>query len=627
MKDLGTPKLLLALGTSVVIVSSFIAMRTAKPGVTRPGGLATLASFGPSLEVSSVDPTVVTPPCGPLLGVSSFYFDSGSQCSGNFFYTIDFPLLGTVVGINSREASKLFNVGRGWRILKDQFVQVVAGVPVLNYGTGNSIKFKSDGLGGFIVQDIRYGLTRLVASTGLWTASDQGGYTREFKASTKVPGVFLIRQMKDANSNTVSFERDSEERLTSLTDPFGRITKFSYDANGDLNSVTDSFGNSHSLSYDTNRDLISINFADGTTWEGRYLSGPSPTHLLGAVKEADGYRVYFQFYAGGIFKERRSALNYITQVAYSGTGINIATNFSRSTETIQFEKLVASQEGNRKTTITRDPVTGLATRVEDPLGSVTNYGYTMQGGYPLLTSETKSSGTTFRYTYNSQFLPIRIEEVFGSRVVWTNIVWNTQKFVTELDTLGIKTRFTRDGAGNVTQVTVGSATVFTGTYDSRGSLTRATDFNGITTNLTISYPSGGSGASLSVADSLGNSGSNRYSGPGTLNYATSNSGFTLNIDQDPFGIFKGITTLTSKFGPKVLTSRQDFTLGSDGLSRITGQFEKSITEVRYEDPEGRMNATQILQSNMLSGGMFDTMNVSSGSSTSIVQPAPFPPVE
>jgi YD repeat-containing protein len=56
----------------------------------------------------------------------------------------------------------------------------------------------------------------------------------------------------------VFFTRDTQDRITRITDPMNRHLDYGYDANGDLISYTNATSDTTTFSYGTQHDLLEI---------------------------------------------------------------------------------------------------------------------------------------------------------------------------------------------------------------------------------------------------------------------------------------------------------------------------------------------------------------------------------
>ena len=93
-----------------------------------------------------------------------------------------------------------------------------------------------------------------------------------------VSETFLLQSITDTNNNKltvsasgivsstgkgVSFTRDAQNRITTITDPSGHILNYAYDGNGDLATFTDQLNNVSSFTYDNVHDLLTFNDPGG----------------------------------------------------------------------------------------------------------------------------------------------------------------------------------------------------------------------------------------------------------------------------------------------------------------------------------------------------------------------------
>src|SRR5207244_7122816 len=84
--------------------------------------------------------------------------------------------------------------------------------------------------------------------SGLQSLSDPNGNTLTIGAGRIV----------HSSGKSITFNRDSLGRITSITDPNANSQTYTYDANGDLVSYTDNQSNTSTYSYDANHRLLTI---------------------------------------------------------------------------------------------------------------------------------------------------------------------------------------------------------------------------------------------------------------------------------------------------------------------------------------------------------------------------------
>ena len=111
------------------------------------------------------------------------------------------------------------------------------------------------------------------ASNGLQSVTDTSGNTTTFTANGEV----------NTDGQSLTFTRDSQNRITSITDPMGESIKYQYDSYGDLVSVTDRDGNVTRFTYGP--DHLLLNVYDPLGREGvrtDYDSSGRITEIVGA---------------------------------------------------------------------------------------------------------------------------------------------------------------------------------------------------------------------------------------------------------------------------------------------------------------------------------------------------------
>jgi YD repeat-containing protein len=267
-----------------------------------------------------------------------------------------------------------------------------------------------------------------------------------------------------SSGKSVSFVRDTQNRITRINDPSGASIQYQYNAAGDLTSITDranltttfAYGANHFLTdiidprgitaiksvYDDAGRLVSTTDANGNTIN--YAPDLAAQHET--VTDRSGNITVYEYDGDGNVTRVTDALGNVTTSTYDGNDNKLTqTNALGKTITYTYDAFgnPTSQTdalGN-KTSFTynsrRQPVT-----ITDPLGRVTTNTYDANGN---LLNTKDASGNITSYTYNSQGLPL-----------------------TMTDPLNHVTTFAYDTADNVAQVTDASGNVSTFTYDSNG---------------------------------------------------------------------------------------------------------------------------------------------------------------
>jgi RHS repeat-associated protein len=320
----------------------------------------------------------------------------------------------------------------------------------------------------------------------------------------------LLLSQTDRNGNTVFITRDSQGRVTALTEPRGRSVTFSYTGtNLRIDQITDPLGRTVRYSYDTQGRLETVTDpAGGVTrytydTSHRLLTITDPRNITFLTNEYDpGGRVIRQTQAdGGVFTfEYTVTGGFITSTKVTDPRGN-ATTYRFSSAGYLTEQVDAL---GQKTTFTRQPGANLLLATTDPLGRLTRFSYDSNGN---VTSITDPLGTIRTFTYDPTF----------------------HKVTSITDPLSNVTRFEYDTQGNLTKMTdpLGNATTIA--YNSFGQPVSTTDPLGNTT--TFEYDSTGNLAR--IIDPLGNATTRTYDLVSRLVAQTDPLGKTTRFSYDP----------------------------------------------------------------------------------------------
>ena len=291
-------------------------------------------------------------------------------------------------------------------------------------------------------------------STGLESITDTNGNT-----ITLGPGGIIHSAGK-----SVTFARDAQDRITTITDPMGNTIQYEYDFYGDLVSVTDQEGNTTQFTYNSSHGLLDIIDPRGITParneyddEGRLI----------AIVDADGNRVEFTHNIGTRQEVVRDRLGNVTVYEYDDDG-----------------NVVSQTDALGNTTSYTYDARGNKLSETDPLGNTTAYTYDAQDN---MLSQTDPLGNRTDYTYNSRGQVLTTTDPLGN--VTTNTYDANGNLTSITDPLGNVTTHTYDAAGNLTSITDPLGNVTTYTYDAVGNMISQTDPLGSVTTYT--YDSNG----------------------------------------------------------------------------------------------------------------------------------------
>jgi len=281
--------------------------------------------------------------------------------------------------------------------------------------------------------------------------------TQHFNAQGK-----LIR-IADRNDNAVTLQYQ-DNRLVSVTDAVGRITRFRYNASSKIDEVTDPLGRKATFGYDAKGQLVTYVDMAGNNVSYTYDSRSYMTSMT-----TPGGTTQFKIGTTPQFGDRPYVLKEVIEpdggVTRYDTGNEIAwfTN-PRGVQTFVF-----------------NDSDGQTTEIEDGLGKKTSYEFDSSG----LRKFTDAKGVSIGYRYNNQDNLASITDPFS---VVTSFTYDAAENVKEIkSSAGRSATFDYDGKGNVIKATDPKKGVTLFTYDSFGQLMKITDPRG--NDITFTYDS------------------------------------------------------------------------------------------------------------------------------------------
>ena len=283
-----------------------------------------------------------------------------------------------------------------------------------------------------------------------------------------------VQSIKETNGNTLTFgangiihsagksalfQRDSEGRITQLTDPRGNSQFYVYDQNGDLISHTDQLSNVTRFTYNRRHDLLQI--TDPLNRQAVRNEYDANGRMIAQI-DAAGKRIEYTHDINARQELLRDRLGNTTVLEYDTAG-----NITAKTDAL----------GNRST-FTYDTVGNQLTS-RDPLGNTTSFTY---NAARLVLTRTDPLGNVSRFTYDAAGRVLTSIDPLGNTE--TNTYDARGNLLTTTDASGGVRRFTYDSAGNrlSAQDARGNTTTFS--YRSDGVLTAVTDPEGNTATLT-----------------------------------------------------------------------------------------------------------------------------------------------
>ncbi|MGF1498799.1 MAG: tandem-95 repeat protein [Elainellaceae cyanobacterium] len=261
---------------------------------------------------------------------------------------------------------------------------------------------------------------------GLQSITDLNGNTLTYSDD----GIF------SSTGEAVVFNRDEQDRITSIVDPAGNSILYGYDDNGDLISVTNQAGNVTQYVYDPNNPHYLIEEID-PLGRSSVRTEYDDQGRVSRIIDGDGnaLELDIEFGAGGDRQLITDPLGNTTILFYDQQG-NITQEIDAEGGITQY----TYDDDNNLTSVT------------DPRGFTTTYTYDDRGN---LLSITDASGSTRSFTYDDQ-----------------------NNLLTDTNELGRVTEFVYDAQGNLVEIIDAAGGSVTFDYDTFGRVERFTDANG-----------------------------------------------------------------------------------------------------------------------------------------------------
>ena len=362
---------------------------------------------------------------------------------------------------------------------------------------------------------------KLVADSTGYTLTTKGQVRYRFESGTGNRRNCLW--IKDRSDNQVTLAHDSSDKVTSVTDPTGRVLTFTY-SSGKLASVTDPASRTFTFTRNSSDDLTSVGFPLSTSIGYGYDS----LHRITSVTDARG-KVWTKGYTSGwnALAWEKDPLNHQTDYAYGSgyatitdpMGHVITHNYGSGGELVSIvapgDRTTSFAYTNYRKTSTTSP-SGITSYVTyDSLGNI-------------LTS-TDGFGNVATYSYNAKNDVVNLITPMGKEV--TNGYDTAGRLTSSTDPLGHTTTYTVNTHGLVTAVTNALGKTSTISYDSNGNATSATDPLGHTTSTTYNIL----GMPLAVTDATGKVVSTAYDNLGRITSVTAPGSRTVSFTYDAAG--------------------------------------------------------------------------------------------
>jgi RHS repeat-associated protein len=375
-----------------------------------------------------------------------------------------------------------------------------------------------------------------------WNLTLRDGFTYTFGEIAPLQSI----SDRYGNAIQVTYQNGASNlgRITSVTSPNGRWMQFSYHSLNCgicVSSVADNSGRTTAYTYNTKERLIKATDVRGHTESYAYDNHNNMTTVtdrLGHVVLTNTYNadntVATQARPGGgavSFSYAKNKAGQVTSASFTDQrGATETMTFNTLQEPLT-DTLASGTSLQRTTTYKYAPVSGLLTKVTDPLGRSTTYKY---DGFGNLVSETQLAGTTSARTTTQTFEP-----VFSRLTTVTDPLGHTTK-VSYKDTLGATTATITDSTGrtasvklqqgNLVSITDGAGNKTTATYHG-GDLATVTNPDGQTAAQFVDS----AGFTRAVTTPLGATTSYAYDPAGDLTATTNALGNVTKTSYDPVG--------------------------------------------------------------------------------------------
>jgi RHS repeat-associated protein len=476
-----------------------------------------------------------------------------------------------------------------------------------------------------------YGATiRWNTATGTgWVLTLKDGTTYTFADSYQSSSARCAAAIgySDRFGNQLTFVRDANCNLTSVTSPNGRHVNFTYDTFNRITQISDDIGRTVTYQYDTQGRLTSV--TDPLTETESYTYDSlhrmlTVTDKRGNVMVTNDYdangRVSQQTYADSTiatFAYTLDASNRVTQMDYTNErGVTSRFQFHASGLPSSITSAVGTAE-QRTISISRYPTTNLAQSFTDALGRVTTYQYDSKGN---LTQLTRLAGTpnavTSVYTYEPTYS--RLTSATDPTGRTTTLSYDPLGNPTRvIDPNGVITDMAYNGAGQRTSVT---------RYADGGALTTTFSYNGgdlagITDplNRTLNVFSDALGRHTSIQDALGNVTQRTFDALDRLITSTNSLGETIQVTYDENGNLLSFEDPRNHAVSFAYDTRNRATSRTDALGNgETYSYDDAGNLTEVTDRKGQISARAYDSLNRMTGASFGATSANPNAFTSSI---------
>jgi len=404
---------------------------------------------------------------------------------------------------NSRDDRTTGNIiSRGWTFGFQGKIDEAGNDAMVRLPNGAAMSFTNNANGTYTAKDSRSTLVKSGSGTNVtYTLTTKDQYVYMYNASG------YMTAMADRNGNTVTITVDSagkpttvldqagrtftiaylNNRISTITDPVGRVVSYIYNTSNYLSRVTDPTGRHFNYEYDADGYLIRIRDHNNNALESFTYKTPPGETLKRLKTETNSFFNTFTYVYDKIANSLRSTDSnnrrvtttlfdkelYPVQVTDAGgrvsrTGYNLDNGINRWGET----RMVTDRNGN--TTYYDRDQQGNVTRIVNPDGSTRHYTYDNKNN---ITSEKDEMGKSTFYVYDANGVNlIRKAQPLNGTTPYTT---STNQSLFAIENYSYYTATEADAMcgrtihGLLKSVTNAENQTTTYTYDQRGYLARS----------------------------------------------------------------------------------------------------------------------------------------------------------
>ena len=387
-------------------------------------------------------------------------------------------------------------MGVGWTHSFNVFLFVQQGSMFRFDGEGRVTRYTAGGGGTFIAAP-GYFETLVQNPNGTFTLRQKDGTVFSFAAVPGTPAfvagpIYRLTTIVDRNGNTTTLTYVAGN-LTTVTEPYGRTLVFTYTALNKVASVTDPGGRITRFQYDsTNRTLLGITDPAGKTIQYSYNAGYQLVNKI----DRDGRRFSYAYQSheptAVLDSSNATRARLSNPVNWATDANQLTTNQTR----VYVPSTTAVNDSFRRPTLYQYDDHGYVVQVTTHDGATTRYTY--DSTTLMVSSVTNANGHTTAYGYDSAGNRIQTTDSLANITTYTyEPVFN--RLTSTTDPRGRTTTYTYDVNGNMTSSTDPLGQTDTYTYDARGNVISHVDKNGRAT----SYTYNSTGNLVETTDALG----------------------------------------------------------------------------------------------------------------------------